>query len=241
VAEFFQAEVWKGKSPPVEAFESIAHLITPNPPVWLIEHLRRWLPLFTCAEEKLRPSRAEMRARLAEIQEAASLLTKALGNMWVVGFLDHSADQPLPAPGNLRVLLMDLSNRAAKASRSAALINSEGRTKAGRGRAFPQPAISGQAYCALLIAETWSHFRDHYPPLRNKQAAEAADDYWGLAGGEKQSWGDDKLLSWRHHFREALNDQSPEMNTWRKEYKRHLCESARLEAALAERSSKGGM
>jgi len=170
-----------------EALASVARLIKPNPPVWLIEHLRRWLPLFAIASEKLQPSRTEMRASLAKVKEAASLLTEALGNTAIVGFLDHGADQPLPAPGNLRVLLTDLSNRAAAAYRSSTLIDSKGRTKAGKGRAWPRAVISTRAYCALFIAETWLYFRGDYPPPRNRYAAEAADIYWRLAGGERQS------------------------------------------------------
>ena len=46
--EFFRADVWRGRA---EALASVVRLIQPNPPVWLIEHLRRWLPLFAIASE----------------------------------------------------------------------------------------------------------------------------------------------------------------------------------------------
>jgi hypothetical protein len=231
VEEFFRADLWRGRSPPIEMFASVAQLIKPNPPLWLIEHLHRWLPLFAVAEEKLRPSRADMRAILIEVEQAASLLTRALGNTATVDFLDSGADQPRLAARSLRMSLIDLRDRAAAAYRSSTLVDSQGRTKAGRGRARPSPGISARAYCALLIAETWSYFRGDYPPPRNRYAGEAADIYWRLAGGERQSWGNEKLLSWRHHFQKAVDDQSAEMKAWRKEYERHLCESARLEAA----------
>jgi hypothetical protein len=61
---------WKGKPPPVEAFEPVAQLITPKPPTWLKEHLRRWLPMYPYAVEILQPSRAEMRAILTKVAEA---------------------------------------------------------------------------------------------------------------------------------------------------------------------------
>jgi hypothetical protein len=238
--EFFRAEVWKGESPPIEAFESVARLITPNPPAWLIEHLCRWLPLFAVAAEKLQPSRADMRARLGEIEEAATLLTEALGNTAIVEFLDHGADQPLPAPGNLRMLLMDLRNRAAAACRLSTLIDSKGRTKAGKGRAWPRAVISARAYCALLVAQTWLRLRRYYPSTRNKQAAEAADIFWRLAGGERESWGNNPLIAWRRHFEEARDDQSDETEVLRAEYQRHLRESAHVEAFFAEDPSEGG-
>ena len=193
----------RGRPPPVEAFEPVAQLIMPKPPIWLKEHLRRWLPMYPYAAEILQPSRAEMRAILTKVAEAASVLIKALRNSAIVEFLDLGADEPLRAPGNLLATLVDIRDRAAAASRSAALVNSKGRTKAGRGRALPKAGISAKTYCALLIAETWLYFNGNYPPPRNKQAEEAADIYWRLAGGERQSGGEDKLIAWRRHFQEA--------------------------------------
>jgi hypothetical protein len=288
----------------------------PKPPIWLKEHLRRWLPMYPYAAEILQPSRAEMRAILTKVAEAASVLIKALSNSAIVEFLDLGADeslrtpgnlqamlvdignraeaasrspamqaygveilqpsraevranlpkvveaasvlimaldgsaivefldlgadQPFRAPGNLLATLVDIGNRAAAASRSAALVDSRGRTKAGRGRALPKARISAKTYCALLIAETWLYFNGNYPPPRNKQAEEAADIYWRLAGGERQSGGEDKLIAWRRHFQDALKNQSAEMNALREEYKRHLLESARMEALTAEDPSEGG-
>jgi len=311
----FRAELWKGKSPPEEAFEPVAQLITPKPPIWLKEHLRRWLPMHAYAVEILQPSRAEMTAILTKVAEAASVLTKALDSSAIVEFLDPGADQPLRtlrnllaklvdignraaaaasrspaayaveilqpsraemranltkvaeaalvlikaldssaivefldlgadqpfrAPGNLQATLVDIGNRAAAASRSPALVDSEGRTKAGRGRALPKAGISAKTYCALLIGETWLYFRGDYPPPRNKQAAEAAHIYWGLLGSERQPWERGELIAWRRHFREASKDQSAEVKALRAEYQRHLHESARMEALTAEDPSKSG-
>lgn len=234
----FRAEVWKGKSHPAEAFEPVAQLITPKPPIWLNEHLRRWLPMHPYAAEILQPSRAEMREILTKVAEAASVLIKALGSSAIVEFLDLGADQPFRAPGNLQAALVDLRNRAATAHRSSALVDSKGRTKAGRGRALPKAGISAKTYCALLIAETWLYFNGNYPVPRNKRAEEAADIYWRLAGGERH-WGIDKLIAWRRHFREASGDQSAEIKSSRAEYQRHLRESAHQAQAL-EDASKGG-
>ena len=189
------------------------------------------------------PSRAEMRANLTKVAEAASVLIMALDSSAIVEFLDLGADEPFRAPGNLQATLIDIGNRAAAASRSPALVDSKGRTKAGRGRALPKAGISAKTYCALLIAETWSYFNGNYPPPRNKQAEEAADIYWRLLGIERQPWGNDNLVAWRRHFREASEaskDQSAEMKALRAEYQRHLGESARIEALTAEDPSEGG-
>ena len=83
--------MWKGTPPPVEAFEQVAKLITPEPPAWLNEHLRRWLPTSAYAFETLQPSRAEMKTMLARVEEAASLLVRALGSTPIVEFLDLGA------------------------------------------------------------------------------------------------------------------------------------------------------
>jgi hypothetical protein len=188
VGSAFRGDLWKGTPAPVEAFEQVAKLITPEPPAWLNEYLRRRLPTSAYAFEALQPSRAEMKTILAKVGEAVSLLVRALSSAPTVEFLDLGADQPL-APGNLQAAMVDLRNRAAAASGSSALVDSGGRTKAGRGRALPQSAISAQTYCAFLIAETWLYFRAGYPPPRNRQAAEAADIYWGFLGAESRGGG----------------------------------------------------
>ena len=239
VGRAFRADVWKGRPPSSEAFEQVAKLTTPEPPAWLGEHLSRWLPMFAYAAETLQPSRAEMKTMLARVEEAASLLVRALSSTPIVNFLDLGGDHPL-APGNLQAVMADLRDRAAAASESSALVDSGGRTKAGRGRALPQPAISAQTYCAILIAETWLYFRGNYPPPRNRRAAEAADIYWGFLGAESRAWGHDKLTAWRPHFEEAATDQSAEMKDLRAEYQRHLRESAHMEALLSEDPVKSG-
>ena len=180
-----------------------------------------------------------MRASLAGAEDVASLLIRTVSSTAIVEFLDIGAEKPLAA-GNLKAMLADLRNRIIAASRASALADSEGRTRAGRGRALPHPTISAQTYCALLIAETWLYFRDVYPPPRNRQAAEAADIYWGLLGAERRTWGHDKLIPWRSHFQEAGHDQSPKMAELRTEYQRHLRKSARMGAFLSEGSDKDG-
>jgi hypothetical protein len=91
-----------------------------------------------------------------------------------------------------------------------------------------------------LIAETWLYCRGDYPAPGNRQAIEAADIYWRLLGAERQPWGDDNLIAWRHHFRAAGQNQTPAMMDLRAEYQRHLRESARMETLLFEGCAKDG-
>jgi hypothetical protein len=189
------------------------------------------------AVEILQPSRAEMRAILTKVAEAASVLIMALDSSAIVEFLDLGADQLL-APRNLQVRLIDIRDRAVAADRSSALVDSEGRTKAGRRRALPKAGISAKTYCALLIAEAWLNFRGGYPPPRNKKTEEAADIYWRLAGGERHL-GVDKLIAWRRHFREASGDQSAEIKGLRAEYQRRLRASAHQAQALEDPTESG--
>jgi hypothetical protein len=189
--------------------------------------------MYPYAAEILQPSRAETRAILTKVAEAASLLVTAFDSSAIVEFLGLGADRPLAR--KLQVTLFDIRDRAAAADRSPALVDSKGRTKAGRGRARPRAGISARAYCALLIAETWLYLNGNYPLPRNKQAQEAADIYWRLAGGERHL-GVDKLIAWRPHFREVSGDQSAEIKSLRAEYQRHLRESAHQAQALEDPS-----
>jgi len=230
----FDAAVWKGKSPPVEAFEPVARLVAPMPPDWLKECLRRWGTSVMSADgvRTVQPTRASMRLMLKKIEKATTLLITAFANGAVVEFLDLGGDHALQDPGGLQSILVELRNRAVAASQSSALVDSRGRTKAGRGRAAPKPTSSAQTFCALLIAEAWRFFRGEYPAPRNRRAAEAADLLWELAGRERQPWGDDALAAWRRHFREAREDQSEEMERMRSEFRRHLRESQHQEELL---------
>ena len=83
-------------------------------------------------------------------------------------FLNAAATTPLDAPHKFQIVLGELQIRASRALKLSNLVNSKGKTKAGRGRALPDGAISGQTYCALLIAEIWKRFHGEYPPSSNR-------------------------------------------------------------------------
>ncbi|MDE3174653.1 MAG: hypothetical protein KGM15_00905 [Pseudomonadota bacterium] len=232
---FFSADAWKGKGSSAEAFEPLAKLITTDPPPWLKGLLHSWSGsvMSAYAVESLQPTRAEMRAMLAAIADAAPRLVSALSSAAVVEFLDLGGEQALYNPGEINAVLVDIRDRAASAAQSPALVTN-GKTNSGRGRAAPKESMSPQTYCALLIAETWIYFHDAYPAPRNKQAQEAADIFWRLSGGLRVSGGQDKLIAWRSHIQRALKDQSGDANALREEFRRHLRLSARMASAPEE-------
>jgi hypothetical protein len=130
----------------------------------------------------------------------------------------------------LRTAVDDVQARADRASKTPDLVDSKGKAKAGRGRARPSGAISAQTYCAIFIAEVWKFFRGKYPAPRNKEAEEAADLYWKLAGGKRDSWGNDPAGAWRPHLAKA--DKTPAIQD-RAEIRRHLRGAAQQSKLLA--------
>ena len=175
----------------VENFNEVAKLIAVDPPDWLAEHLRRWSStiLMNHAVELHQPTRRQMGKTLSSVGDAAALLQRALANPSVREFLDAGADCPINSPGKIQMILGEVRSRAEHASALPALVNEKGKTKAGRGPALLDGAISAQAYCALFIAETWKWFSGKYPAPRNRIVAKAIDLYWRLSGGQVQHWG----------------------------------------------------
>ena len=170
-----------------DALKPVAELIVPDPPDWLAEHLSRWTTTIYMhqAIERRQPTRAQMVKILAKVRDAADLLRRALGEPSVCEFLNAGASRPLDASYKFQLVLEELHIRAGRALKLPNLIDGKGKVKAGRGRALPDGAISGQTYCALLIAEAWKRFHGEYPASRNRKAAKAVDLYWRLAGGQR--------------------------------------------------------
>ena len=146
--------------------------------------------------------RADMRKILCAIGDAAALIQRGLGDATVRNFLE---DAPLglgaiPNLGELDRALRNLASRAGKASTSPRLVDEEGNTKAGPGRATTSRSFSSKVYCALLICEVWRHFNGRYPGVRSRKAAQAAEILWHATGGAREGWGTDHLSAWRPYF-----------------------------------------
>jgi hypothetical protein len=127
----------------IEDFETVARLIaTDRMAPWLPEHLRSWAPslfLDRWVAEK-QPTRRQMRLILQRVEDAATLLGRALGSAPVREFLEGPPYGPFPNLGHLTHDLSDLADRAARANDSEALATKSGVTKPGRGKAAPARA-----------------------------------------------------------------------------------------------------
>jgi len=189
-----------------DSFDKLAHLITPAPPAWLKQFLQSWAPSVALAGgvEERQPTRAEMLDVLVKMSESAALLTRALGESAIFPFLDVDPIVPLDAPA-LRAVAFDIYRRATEGAKSPALVDAQGKARAGRGRAMPETAISAQTFCALIIVELFRHFmgKRRLAPT-NLKAAEAAELFWQIAGGQRQSWGENPIVAWRKVFKKAM-------------------------------------
>jgi hypothetical protein len=217
---------------PVRKFRPVAKLITAEPPNWLGEHLLTWAhEVAVCVSmEQFQQKRAELAENLRKFREAAAFMRHRLDELSICQFLSASGDEPLDAPYKFQIVLSELETRAADAINSPNLVDDKGKVKAGKARARPDGAISGQTYCALVIAEAWKKIHGKHPAPRNRNALKATDLYWHLVGGKRPpSWGDDHLMAWRHHLRQATTISNVRD---RAEIRRHMDIAAGFEKFL---------
>ena len=206
-----------------ESFRIVAELIAgPNAPLWLTEHLERWVPTLRLAHAVFakQPTRKEMKICLAKIGKAAEQLVKGLGDVSTREFLEFEGKTQFEPYGALDHALRKIAERA-QFARSSLPVHG------GRGRAIPQEAVPPKIFCALMVAETWKHVHGHYPGLYSRKAAAAAQALWNAADGKDTSWGDRDSAWWRH-FSAAMTTNTED----RAEYCRHLRISQRTSGEL---------
>jgi hypothetical protein len=205
----------------LDPFIDVARLICRgDPPSWLAEQLwgwSRWLYSDRFVEES-RPSRAQMRKALLEVEEALLLVTEAIESPWVREFLDAS---PRGRIQRLTHALQDLHDRATEAR--ANLATKAGATKPGPGKARPEE-MSPRTLCAIMIWEAWKQVHKAEPKPKSARAAKAAEAYWRTAGGGAHHFGREPLGFWRHHFKKAAGSRAKDFRT---EWRRHLIEAER--------------
>jgi hypothetical protein len=209
----------------LDAFIKIAQFICGGaPPSWLAEQLWRWNRRLHQDRhvEKIRPTRAQMRASLQEIENAALVPADALEHSWAREFLDKAETNPIDNPEWLKRAVEDLAYRANQARDCPDLATVAG-TKRGPGKARPE-GMSPHTLCAIMILEAWRHIHGAEPSPKSERLANAAEAYWRTAGGEAHSCGDEPLAFWRHHFKKAAGLTAKD---FRKEWRRHLVESER--------------
>jgi hypothetical protein len=208
----------------LDPFVDVARLICPvDPPAWLAEQLWRWNKWLyrDRVVEESRPSRAQMRKTLLEVEEALSAVTEALASAWIREFLDVSSNGPLADPERLIVALEDLQDRATRGRGN--LATKAGATRPGPGKARPEE-MSPYTLCAIIIWEAWKHVHEAEPKPKSRRAWEAAEAYWRAAGGEGHHFGKEPLAIWRHHFKKADASRAEDFRT---EWRRHLNEAER--------------
>jgi arylsulfatase A-like enzyme len=171
--------------------------------------------------EENRPTRAQMRRALLEVEEALVLVTEVLASSWIREFLDASSNGSIVDPARLTRALEDLQDRATQAR--ADLETQAGVTKPGPGKARPEK-MSPHTLCVIMIREAWKHVHEAEPKLKSRRAAEAAEAYWLAASGEPRSSGEEPLAFWRHHFKKAAASRAED---FRAEWRRHLHEAER--------------
>jgi hypothetical protein len=190
----------------------------------LAAYFDRWVPSLGIDRDvhQRQPTKAEMKRRMIAINHAALLLANSLSDSATCEFLEGAGSVNIENRGGIENALRIIAERAAIAAKSHS--NTKGKTTSGRGKGLPPGAYSSKVYCAILIAETWKHFRGDYPLSHNRNAAAAADAFWRLSGGKATGWGSDRLNGWKRHFKTA---QATEAAKDRAEVRRHLALSAR--------------
>jgi hypothetical protein len=185
-----------------------------------------------------------MRELLIRVVGAAKFLQHAVAHPAIREFLESPPAGPIENIGIFDRSLRDLAERLEGALKTPSLTNEAGKTKAGRGRAMPPEAVSPQVYCAMLIAETWKHFRGRYPGVHNQKAAKAAHLYWMACGKDSEEehrrklfddeirgWGGEPINRWRHYFEMT---RPPTLTAEREDYVRRLAEAERQTKLLEE-------
>ncbi len=208
----------------LDPFINVARFICRgDPPSWLAEPLwcyNMWLYSDRFVEES-RPSRAQMRKALLEVEEALFVVTEALESPWVREFLDASPCGRIDDPQRLTHTLQDLHDRVLQAR--ANLSTKAGVTKPGPGKARPEK-MSPHTLCAIMIWEAWKQVHKAEPKPKSARAAKAAEAYWRTAGGAAHLFGREPLGFWRHHFKKAAGSRAKDFRT---EWRRRLIEAER--------------
>jgi hypothetical protein len=155
-------------------FADVARLIAGDEaPPWLVETLKRWGPSVALNRgvAARQPTRSQMRKSLEDVSHAAALIVRALNDGATRDFLDAATPGPIPYHGQIDRMLRDLVRRGEEGA--ALLAAADGKTKAGRNKAFPPGYFPPKTFCAAIIAEAWSFIHSVEPAPKNQEAAAA--------------------------------------------------------------------
>jgi hypothetical protein len=154
---------------------------------WLAGHFERWGQSLAMHRwiVKSQPTRRVMRERISEVKDAALQLEQRLGDNTIVTFLADASQLQFLNLGALLITLTTIATHADVAMSS--LINEDGKTKSGRGKALVVGAITPELYCALIVAETWNFLFGRYPDPKTRKAALVAECFWRASGGDQST------------------------------------------------------
>jgi hypothetical protein len=137
--------------------EAVAYHIQPTgTPAWLTEYFMHWAnPLGTeWSVAELQPKRAELKAQLTRIFEAANVLGEALDAPIARAFLERQHNFIFQEKfADLGSSLRTIRDYAHLSAMSPALSDSKGNAKSGRGNAPVPGADHPKVFCALVVAE----------------------------------------------------------------------------------------
>jgi hypothetical protein len=207
---------------PIHNFADIARMVAgPDAPRWLPAHLEWWSQgvRHDNLVDEYRPSKLKTVERLLGVEQCVAMLRRELEDPSIRNLLEAAKTS-----GRIGVTITDLnelSDRAAIARSSSALVGKSGKTKRGPGKPNVPDIFNAKALCAARIFEAWRFLNKREPGISNLKAAQAAQAYWLASGGTSDGYGD-PLNGWYDHFKVVRdNEMSPGLKRliWRRDLK----------------------
>jgi hypothetical protein len=173
-----------------------------GPPAWLVEGLARvaihgLAPAIKAAHKN--PSRADLAAKIREVERAMDILVKVLGRHTPAG-VALAGGGPGPLMEEHREIRIAIQ-RGPKTKVAGALkrLSLPGRGKEKYGS---DPVKD----CAAAVVVAWHKIHGTWPPPSSLRACEAAAAIWHSAGGQasKYSHGPSSASGWRTHIKSVL-------------------------------------
>jgi hypothetical protein len=205
---------------PTHNFADIARMVGGSgAPRWLPAHLEWWSQgvRYDNLVDQYRPSKRKTVERLLAVERAVTILRRELEDPSIRNLL-----QAAKTSGRIGIAitsLKDLSDRAATARFSPALVGKSGKTKRGPGKPDVPDVFNAKALCAARMFEAWRFLNGREPGIGNLKAAEATQAYWLACGGTSDGYGD-PLNGWYDHFKVVRdNEMSPGLKRliWRRD------------------------
>lgn len=172
---------------------------SPEPP-WLVPRLEQMARMVRAyvEGEATAPKRADMRKRLDAFREAVASIREDLSDPTFVTYIGNDWSSVPLSHRDIMDTLATLGNRASTLSMAYA-----GR-KGGADRAFPRgrdESVSSHELCAWTIMRAIMRVRKvHTVDADNPEAWKAANEYYGLCGGQRLGLVHKEPSGWREYI-----------------------------------------